>query len=94
MKDKQIFEKKVGLSGPHSPFLSRAPPIWPIFDILCSGGRRDLIFTSNDAECPSLYPTYEDTIALKSLVFEKMTKNCFFVAKLQRNAYYVSRVEK
>ena len=35
------------------------------------------VFTSKDAECPNLNPTFEDTIPLKALFPRKMMKTCF-----------------
>ena len=57
---KRIFEKKVCLSRPRSPFSSPAPLNESSFYILCSGGHKNLVFTSSDVKCPSLYPTSED----------------------------------
>ena len=59
---KNFLEKS--LRGPRSPFCHTPPPNGSIFYILCPGGHRNMVFTSNDAECPSLYPTCEDTILL------------------------------
>ena len=54
---KNFFEKKICLSGPHSPFLFWPPRNPSIFNISSSSDHRALILVSKVAEHQSLYLT-------------------------------------
>ena len=69
MKNKKNWFKRATLLF----FVTPTPPPslnWLLFRISSFGDHEDLVFTSNDAKCPSLYPTCDDTIPLKSLLSE------------------------